>query len=113
MSCRKPNKSHLRHAAGVLAATLLAAGAAIAGEPDRGVFVLTSTNDPNANAIAVFKLDTAGTQSLAMVDMLLTKGKGGAAGNAGILQIKDDLGAVGNYGSNSVSRIVRHDDLIS
>ena len=112
MSSRKPNKSHVRHAAGVLAATLLAAGAAIAGEPDRAVFVVTSTNDPNANAIAVFRLDTAGTPSLAVVDMLPTQGKGGAGGDAGILQIKDDLGAVGNYGSNSVSRIVRRDDFI-
>jgi hypothetical protein len=112
MNSRKTNKSHARHAAGVLAATLLAAGAAIAGEPVRGVFVVTSTNDPTANAIAVFKLDTVGTPSLAIVDMLPTQGKGGAGGNAGILQIKDDLGAVGNYGSNSVSRIVRRDDFI-
>ena len=113
MSSRKFNKSHVRQAASMLVVTLLAAAAAIADEPERGVFVLTSTNDPSANEVVVFKLDTAGTPSLSLVDVLPTKGKGGAGGNAGILQFKDDLGAVGNYGSNSVSRIVRRHDFIS
>jgi hypothetical protein len=45
--------------------------------------------------------------------MLPTGGNGGAGGNAGILQFKDDLGAVANYGSNSVSQLVRDDDIIS
>ena len=35
------------------------------------------------------------------------------AANAGILQFRDDLGAVANYGSNSVSQLVRDDDFIS
>ncbi len=113
MSSRKLDKSHVHHAAGMLAATLLAAAAAVADEPDRGVFVMTSTNDPSANQVVVFKLVTAGTPSLSLVDMLPTQGKGGAGGNAGILQFKDDRGAVGNYGSNSVSRIVRRDEFIS
>jgi hypothetical protein len=113
MSFRKLNNSHVRHAASMLAATLFAAAVAVADEPERGVLVLTSTNDPSANQIVVFKLDTAGTPSLSLVDMLPTLGKGGAGGNAGILQFKDDLGAVGNYGSNSVSRIVRRHDYIS
>ena len=113
MSSRKLDKSRVRHAAGMLVATLLAAAVAVAGEPKRGVFVLTSTNDPSANQVVVFKLDTAGTPSLFLVDMLPTQGKGGASGNAGILQFKDDRGVVGNYGSNSVSRIVRRDDFIS
>ncbi len=113
MSSRKLDKSRVRHAASMLAATLLAAAVAVADEPERGVFVLTSTNNPSANEVVVFKLDTAGTPSLSLVDMLPTQGKGGAGGNAGILQFKDDRGAVGNYGSNSVSRIVRHDDFIS
>ena len=39
--------------------------------------------------------------------------EGGASTNAGILQFKDDRGAVANYGSNSVSQLVRHDDAIS
>lgn len=46
------------------------------------------------------------------MDLLPTLGKGGAGGNAGILQFKDDQGAVGNYGSNNVSRIVRHHEFI-
>ncbi len=112
MSSRNLDKSRMRYAAGMLALTLFAAAAAVADEPERGVFVLTSTNDPSANNVVVFKLGTAGTPSLSLVDMLPTRGKGGAGG-AGILQFKDDLGAVGNYGSNSVSRIVRRQDLIS
>jgi hypothetical protein len=44
--------------------------------------------------------------------MLLTGGNGGASTNAGILQFRDDLGAVANYGSNSVSQLVRYDDFI-
>ena len=112
MSYRKLHKFPMRHAAGVLAATLLAAAVAAADEPERGVFVLTSTNNPSANEVVVFKLDTGGTPSLSLVDMLPTLGKGGAGGNAGILQFKDDQGAVGNYGSNNVSRIVRHHEFI-
>ena len=112
MSSRKLDKSHVLFAASVLAATLFSASAAVADEPERGVFVLTSTNDPGANEVVVFKLDTSGTPSLSLVDMLPTQGKGGAGGNSGILQFKDDHGAVGNYGSNSVSRIVRHHDFI-
>ncbi|MGC1523280.1 MAG: hypothetical protein WA803_17185 [Steroidobacteraceae bacterium] len=101
----------MRYSAGLLALTLFAAAAAAAGEPERGVFVLTSTNDPNANDVVVFKLDTARTPALSLADMLPTGGKGGAGG-AGILQFKGDLGAVGNNGSNNLSRIVRNDDFI-
>jgi hypothetical protein len=113
MSSRKLDGSHVRFAAGVLVATLFAASATLAEEPERGLFVLTSTNDPSANEVVVFKLDTAGTPSLSLVDMLPTQGKGGAINNAGILQFKEDHGAVGNYGSNSVSRIVRRHDVIT
>ena len=112
MSSLKLSKSRVRHAAGMLAVTILAAAVAVADEPERGVFVLTSTNNPTANEVVVFKLDTAESPALSLVDMLPTQGKGGAGGNAGILQFKDDLGAVGNYGSNSVSRIVRRHDFI-
>jgi hypothetical protein len=112
MNFRILSKSHLHRTAGVLAATVLAATAALGGEPERGVFVLTSTNDPNANQVVVFKLLTGGSPSLSLADTLPTNGKGGAGGNAGILQFKDDLGAVANYGSNTVSRIVRGDDFI-
>jgi hypothetical protein len=97
-------------AAGVLAITLLATTLAFADEPERNVFVLTSTNGTSANDVVVFKLDTAGTPALSLVDMLPTKGKGGASNNAGMLQFKGDLGAVANFGSNTVSRIVRRDD---
>ena len=38
--------------------------------------------------------------------------KAARATNAGILQFRDDLGAVANYGSNSVSQLVRYDDFI-
>ena len=44
--------------------------------------------------------------------MLPTGGNGGASTNAGILQFEDDLGAVANYGSNSVTQLVRYDDFI-
>jgi len=100
-------------AVGVLAATLLATAVAAAQDSERSVFVLTSTNNTSANEVAVFKLETAGAPVLSLVDMLPTQGKGGASGNAGILQFKDDLGAVGNYGSNTVSRIARHQDFMN
>src|SRR5208337_2681366 len=38
---------------------------------------------------------------------------GGASTNAGILQFKDDLGAVANHGSNSVSQLLRYDNFIA
>jgi hypothetical protein len=112
MSSKKIARSHMRFAAGIIAAGLLATAAA-AAEPDRGIFVLTSTNDPSANQVVVFRLDTVGTPSLTLADMLPTQGKGGAGGNAGILQFKDDFGAVGNYGSNTVSQIVRRHNVVS
>jgi hypothetical protein len=111
MNIRTTVRPHVRFTAGILATTLLAA-AAVAGEPGRDVLILTSTNAPGANEVVVFSLDPVGTPSLSLVDMLPTQGKGGAGGNAGILQFKDDLGAVANYGSNSVSQIERHHNLI-
>ena len=105
-------KINLCRAGGVLAAVFFAAALAVAGEDGRGVLVLTSTNDASGNQVVVFKLDTAGTPSLSWVDTLPTGGNGGASGNAGALQFRDNLGAVVNYGSNSVSRLVRDDDFI-
>ena len=113
MSSQRVKKSNLRCAPGILVATLLVSSLAVAGEPERGVFVLTSTNNPSGNEVIVFKLATAGKPSLSWVDTLPTHGNGGASTNAGILQFKDDRGAVANYGSNSVSELVRHDDSIS
>jgi hypothetical protein len=104
---------NLRRAGTMLAVMFLAAAWAVAGGDGRSVFVLTSTNDPNGNAVVVFKLDTTGTPSLSLVDTLATGGNGGASGNAGILQFADRLGAVANYGSNSVTQLVRYDDFIS
>lgn len=94
-------------AAAMLGATVLAASLGVAGERDRATYVLTSSNDPNGNQVLVFKLDTEGAPALSLVSSLPTGGKGGAGGNGGSLQFKDDLGAVANFGSNSVSRLVR------
>jgi hypothetical protein len=98
----------------MLAVIFLATALTVAGRDGRSVYVLTSTNNPSGNNVVVFKLDTSGTPSLSLVDMLPTGGNGGVTGpNAGILQFQDDLGAVANYGSNSVSQLVRDDDVIS
>lgn len=113
MNRSKSQRLHSYGTTGLLAATLLAATAAVAGERERSVLVLTSTNDPGGNALVVFKLDTAGALSLSYLDTLATGGKGGASGNAGILQFKHDRGAVANFGSNSVTELVREDNFIS
>ncbi|MBW4051103.1 MAG: hypothetical protein HIU85_06495 [Proteobacteria bacterium] len=102
----------VRRACAVAAASLLAAGLAAAHESDRGVLVLTSTNDPGSNQVLVYRMQTGAAPALSLVQTLPTGGRGGAGGNAGILQMKDDLGAVANYGSNSVSELVREGDFI-
>jgi len=84
-----------------------------AGQKGRSALVITSTNNPGGNAVVVFKLDTSGAPSLSLMETLLTGGKGGASTNAGIVQFKDDFGAVANYGSNTVSRLARDGDSIS
>jgi hypothetical protein len=86
---------------------------AASGQKDRSALVITSTNDANGNAVEVFKLDTARTPTLALTETLPTSGKGGASTNAGILQFNDDLGAVANYGSNTVNQLVRHGNSIA
>jgi hypothetical protein len=91
-------------------ASVLAASAAVAGEQQRGVLVLTSTNAPGGNAVVVFKLDTASAASLSWLNTLTTGGAGGASGNAGILQFREDHGAVANFGSNTVTELARDDD---
>jgi hypothetical protein len=113
MTFHKLKKSYLCRAGCTLAAIFLVTALAVAGQHDRSVFVLTSTNNASANNVVVFKLDTSGMPSLSLVDTLPTGGKGGASTNAGILQFKDDLGAVANYGSNSVSQLVRYDDFFT
>jgi len=79
---------------------------------DEATYVLTSTNDPNTNQVVVFKLDSQDTPSLTLVNTLPTGGKGGAGGNAGAVQFRDSAGAVVNYGSNTLSRLVRDDGSI-
>jgi hypothetical protein len=111
MNSRRPLRRWLG-AGGVLAVTVFASAAVIAADHDRSVLVLASTNDASANSVVVFKLDTAG-KSLSLNVTLPTGGIGGAGGNGGILQFKDDVGAVANYGSNTVSRLARHDDDIT
>jgi hypothetical protein len=95
-----------------VATSLLAASLAVAGEPDRGVLVLTSTNEPGTNQVLVYQLETGDAPALSLVQTLPTGGRGGASGNAGILQMKDDFGAVANYGSSSVSELVREGDFM-
>lgn len=95
-----------------LAASLLVAGLAVAGERDRGVLVLTSTNDPQTNQVLVYQLETGTAPALSLVQSLRTGGLGGASGNAGILQMRGDFGAVANSGSGTVSQLVRESDFI-
>jgi len=103
---------NLCRAGSMLAVVFLATALAVAGEYGRDTFVLTSTNNASGNAVVVFKLDTSGTPSLSLMNMLPTNGNGGASGNAGVLQFRDDRGAVANYGSNSVTQLVRDDNFI-
>jgi hypothetical protein len=97
----------------VLAAILIPSSLAIAGQPERNTFVITSTNDTSSNSVVVFQLDSGQTPSLSLADKLPTGGKGGAGTNAGILQFSNDLGAVANYGSNTVSRLIRNGNTVT
>lgn len=115
MSSRDSSRLIAARAAGALVMTLLASTLALAGEPgqpERSALVLTSTNDPGGNRVAVFQLETGGKPTLSLVQTLATGGAGGASGNAGILQVEGDLGAVANYGSNSISQLVRAGDFV-
>ena len=106
-------KTQLSYISGMLIMLLLAVASATASDRhhDGGTLVLTSSNDPNANQVVVFKLNSDGT-SLTLVNTLPTGGKGGAGGNAGAVQFRNSTGAVVNYGSNSVSRLLRDDGSI-
>lgn len=111
MNLRWFQKSYLCRAGIILMVAFVATALATAAQHERSVFVVTSTNNPSGNDVVIFKLDP-GAATLSLVDTLPTGGNGGASTNAGILQFKDDLGAVANYGSNSVNQLVRHDDFI-
>ena len=95
---------------GMLAIVFLAVVSATAADRERDMFVLTSTNNPSGNEVVVFKLNGA---LLPLVTMFPTGGNGGASGNAGILQFRDDIGAVANYGSSTVSQLIRDEGFIS
>jgi len=112
MQLRSLTRSMVWRGGVAVAASLLTAGLAVAGEPDRGVLVLTSTNDPGSNQVLVYQLEPGDTPTLSLVQTLPTGGQGGASGNAGILQMSDDFGAVANYGSSNVTQLVREGDFI-
>jgi len=102
-------RTNLGRTGAMLAVVCLAAALAQANDTlsfGRDILVVTSTNSAT-NEVVVFKLNTAGTPSLSLESMLRTGGAGGAAGNAGAVQFASGLGAVVNYGSNSVSQLVR------
>lgn len=103
-------KTHLFRASGFGSFLLLLAASAVAANR-RDILVVTSTNDPSGNAAVVFKLNPS-TSTLALVSTLPTGGNGGASGNAGAVQFSNSLGAVVNYGSNNVSRLVREGNSI-
>jgi hypothetical protein len=93
-------------AAGIPAVVLLTAALSVtAHASNRDILIVTSTNN-SSNDVVVFKL-TPGTSTLPMVDMLATGGAGGAGGNAGSVQFGAIFGAVANYGSNNVTRLLR------
>lgn len=112
MQLRHLTRSMTARATLAVAGSILAAGLALGGEPGRGVLVLTSTNDPGGNQILVYQLQTGDAPALSLVQTLPTGGRGGAGGNAGILQMKDEFGAVANYGSGNVSEFVREGDFV-
>jgi hypothetical protein len=106
--------------AGALIATLgLASAPAFAGGPGhdglgdtREVLVVTSSNDATRNSLLVFTLEAGPHPALILTESVPTGGKGGASGNAGIVQFQGNLGAVANYGSNTVTRLARQGDSI-
>jgi hypothetical protein len=94
----------------VLAAIGLSGALAAAGQQTRSILILTSTNSASDNAVVAFKLNAGATPSLSLQETLPTGGKGGASGNAGILQFQNGFGAVANFGSNTVTQFARYDD---
>src|SRR6185312_16311048 len=112
MRMQEMTRPKTRLAAMVLTSSLFAASLAIAADRDRGILVLTSTNDPGTNQVLVYQLEAGTAPALSLVQTLRTGGQGGASGNAGILQMRDEFGAVANYGSGSVSELVRDGDFI-
>jgi len=106
-------KLRLWRASFLPAALILANAIAAQAQYVRSPLVVTSTNDASANAVVVFRLNTKGTPALELTQTLITGGKGGASTNAGILQFKREFGAVANFGSNTVSQLVRQGEAIA
>lgn len=118
----KFERTVISNGVGALFAAGLAAAPALAHAHDadradlfgrhRATLLVTSTNNATANNIVVFRLDAGSAPSISYVTSLATGGAGGAGGNAGLVQFQDDLGAVANYGSNSVTQLVRYGDFV-
>ena len=106
-------KLRLWRAGLVPAALILTSAIALQGQHVRSPLVITSTNNASGNAVVVFKLNTQGTPSLELTQTMPTGGNGGASTNAGIVQFEREFGAVANYGSNTVSQLVRAGDAIA
>lgn len=96
----------------MLAAVFFTAVGLPAQDRDGDTFIITSSNDKTNNEVLVFKLET-GTPTLSLVSTLPTDGAGGASTNAGAVQFGGNFGAVVNYGSNTVTRLVRYGNSIS
>lgn len=108
-----PIKLRLWRAAFLPAALILTSAIAAQAQHVRSPLIITSTNDASGNAVVVFKLSTEGTPSLELEQTLPTGGNGGASTDAGIVQFQREFGAVANYGSNTVSQLVRGGDAIA
>ncbi len=94
-------------------ATVLMAGMLCASAQNgRSTLVITSTNSPSGNSVVVFRLNAGKTPSLQLTENVATGGKGGASTNAGVVQFRGELGAVANYGSNTISQLVRYGNAI-
>ena len=59
-----------------VAVALLAGSLAAAGQPGHSTLILTSSNDPAANNVLVFKLDAGQSPSLQLASKFPTGGKG-------------------------------------
>jgi|APMI01.1.fsa_nt_gi hypothetical protein len=114
----KLQKTFIATCVGVLLATAFASNSAVAAQDEpaygqgRATLLVTSTNNATANSIVLFRLDTNGAPSLSYVTSLATGGAGGAGGNAGLVQFHGSHGAIANFGSNSVTQLVRQGDFV-
>ncbi|HEX4229648.1 MAG TPA: hypothetical protein VHZ07_13335 [Bryobacteraceae bacterium] len=75
---------------------LLGLAMAVQAEPSQRTLVVTATN-ANQNQLLVY--DSSGN----LIQTVSTKGQGGVSGNAGGIATRDNLVAVVNFGSKSVS----------